>query len=773
MGIEVPPLPMFRLLLDVNASTFTDGKFAKWDDTAKRLVGADAGTVTSVGLSVPSILTVSGSPVTGSGTITIGLANQSANTVLAGPTSGGAAAPSFRALVSGDIPDLDAAKIATGTLPPARGGTGTGTAPTNGQVPIGTTGGAYTPAALTGTANQVIVSTGAGSITLSLPQSIHSASTPTFAQLTISNAPSAAGDAATKGYVDSVCQGLDCKFSVRVATTANITLSGTQTIDGVAVIAGDRVLVKNQSTGSQNGIYVVAAGAWSRAADADTSAEVTSGLFTFVSEGTVNASSGWVLTTPDPITLGTTSLTFTQFSGAGQIVDGAGLSKSGNTLSVNVDDTSIEINSDALRVKSTWVGQTSLTTLGTITTGVWQGTAIAVAYGGTGVSTAAANLVFAGPTSGGSAAPAFRVLVAGDIPNLDAAKITTGTFNAARLPTHSHSAADITSGTLAIARGGTGVATTPANGQLLIGNGTDYTQATLTAGRQIRVVNTAGAITIHQRGPHTSEGRLSGADNTPVTISDLAAITGIRFVPYVGNRIGLWTVDGWDIYEFTQITLAIPGATYSAGDVVDLFAYWNGSSVAMEFGPKWTNGNTRATGLTYQDGVLVKNGDSTRRYLGSTEFDSSTVTCSTRQKRFLWNYFNRVDQELYVEDTSAAYTYATAAWREFRGVTTQRLEFLIGVVEDAPRFDLWAGLRGTGINRVGVGFNSTTSPSNPSVGFIGDGGGATLLQYVSNSVTALRGTDVLTGYNYATCLQYTDSGTGAYEKMRLSGIVRG
>ena len=768
MGIEVPPLPMFRLLLDVNASTFTDGKFAKWDDTAKRLVGADAGTVTSVGLAVPAILTVSGSPVTGSGTITIGLANQTANTVLAGPTSGGSAAPSFRALVSGDIPDLDTAKIATGTLPPARGGTGTGTAPSNGQVPIGTTGGVYTPASLTGTSNQVIVSTGAGSITLSLPQSIHSAATPTFAQLTISNAPSAAGDAATKGYVDSVCQGLDTKFSVRAATTANITLSGTQTIDGVAVIAGDRVLVKNQSTGSQNGIYVVAGGAWSRAADADTSAEVTSGLFTFVSEGTVNASSGWVLTTPDPITLGTTSLTFTQFSGAGQIVDGAGLSKSGNTLSVNVDDVSIEINSDALRVKSTWVGQTSLTTLGTITTGTWQGTVIAVAYGGTGVATASANTVFSGPTSGGSAAPAFRALVAGDIPSLDAAKITTGTFNAARLPTHSHSAADITSGTLAIARGGTGVATTPANGQLLIGNGTDYTLAALTAGRQTRIVNTAGAITIHQRGPHRSECRLSGADDTPVTTSDLGSITGIRFVPYIGNRIGLWTVDGWDIYEFTQITLAIPGATYSAGDAVDLFSYWNGSSVALEFGPKWTNGNTRATALAYQDGVLVKSGDSTRRYLGSVEFDSSLQTCSTRQKRLLWNYYNRVAQELFAEENGTSHNYSTNVWREWNNSTSYRLKYFVGVLEDAPTFSLYGGVSGSGDTRLGFGSNSASSP-NPSAGlyFVG------VTAAASMSRTARRGTEMLLGTNYTTALQYTGSGTGTFDKLQLSGSVMG
>src|SRR4029079_6844472 len=109
--------------------------------------------------------------------------------------------------------------------------------------------------------------------------------------------------------------------------TANITLSGAQTIDGVSVIAGDRVLVKDQSTGSQNGLYLAASGAWSRATDADASAEVTGGLAVWVNEGTANADTGWVLTTTDPITVGSTSLAFTQFSGLGQVTAGAGLTK--------------------------------------------------------------------------------------------------------------------------------------------------------------------------------------------------------------------------------------------------------------------------------------------------------------------------------------------------------------------------------------------------------------------------------------------------------------
>lgn len=145
--------------------------------------------------------------------------------------------------------------------------------------------------------------------------------------------PASAQDAATKNYVDSVAQGLDVKASCVVATTANITLSGTQTIDGVAVVAGDRVLVKNQTTQSANGIYVVAAGSWTRSTDADTWAELVS-AFTFVEKGTTNADSGWVCTVDQGGTLGTTAITWSQFSGSGSYTAGTGLTLSGGQFSI-------------------------------------------------------------------------------------------------------------------------------------------------------------------------------------------------------------------------------------------------------------------------------------------------------------------------------------------------------------------------------------------------------------------------------------------------------
>lgn len=200
--------------------------------------------------------------------------------------------------------------------------------------------------------------------------------------------PAGPQDAATKAYVDAVATGLDVKASVRVATTANISLTGTQTIDGISLDAGDRVLVKNQTTGSQNGIWVVAAGAWSRAQDADSTAEVTPGMFAFVEEGTSNGDSGYLLTNDGTITLGTTALTFAQFSGAGQIIAGAGLVKNGNTIDVVGTSDRITISADYIDIAATYAGQTSITTVGTIGTGTWQGTPVDLAHGGTGATNA-------------------------------------------------------------------------------------------------------------------------------------------------------------------------------------------------------------------------------------------------------------------------------------------------------------------------------------------------------------------------------------------------
>ena len=206
------------------------------------------------------------------------------------------------------------------------------------------------------------------------------------------SAIAAASQQSIKAYVDATASGLDLKDSSHAATTANLsgtydngasgvgatlTNNSTQaalTVDGQLMVADERLLVKDQSTAAQNGIYTVTtvgtgSSNWvlTRATDFDTPTEVTSGSFTFVETGTTNADSGWVMTTDGAVTIGTTALAFSQFSGAGQITAGTGLSKSGNTLSVDA-------------------AQTQITSVGTIGTGTWQGTAVADGYLGTGIN---------------------------------------------------------------------------------------------------------------------------------------------------------------------------------------------------------------------------------------------------------------------------------------------------------------------------------------------------------------------------------------------------
>jgi hypothetical protein len=239
--------------------------------------------------------------------------------------------------------------------------------------------------------------------------------------------PTDAAHIATKGYVDAARQGLDVKQSVRAATTGPVNLANQleagDTLDTtVTLVAGNRVLVKDQSTASENGIYVVqSTGAAVRASDANGTAdtgEITGGTFTFVEEGTVNADSGWVVSTNGTITVGTTAINWVQFSGAGSITAGDGLSKDGNTLNVNDDDVTIYVDgNDDLAVKSSATAGQVLLSQGS-GTAAWgaldlddsdavTGT-LGTANGGTNASTVAdarANLAAGGTQGAGVSAP--------------------------------------------------------------------------------------------------------------------------------------------------------------------------------------------------------------------------------------------------------------------------------------------------------------------------------------------------------------------------------
>jgi hypothetical protein len=232
--------------------------------------------------------------------------------------------------------------------------------------------------------------------------------------------------------VDNTAQGLDAKASVKAASAgSNLTLSGTQTVDGVALIASDRILVKDQTTTANNGLYVVAAGAWARATDMDTWAEVP-GSFVFVEQGTTNADTGWVSTADQGGTLNTTPITWTQFSGAGQVIAGAGLTKTGNSIDVIGTASRILVNADNIDIDSGYVGQASITTLGTVATGTWNATTITVAKGGTGAATLTGYVKGAGTSA---------LTALAQIPNTDITGLGT-------MSTQAASAVAITGGTI-------------------------------------------------------------------------------------------------------------------------------------------------------------------------------------------------------------------------------------------------------------------------------------------------------------------------------------
>ena len=310
-------------------------------------------------------------------------------------------------------------------------------------------------------------------------------------------------DAANKGYVDALAQGIDAKASCVVATTANITLSGTQTIDGIAVSVGDRVLVKDQSTASQNGIYLCASSTWTRTTDANTWDELVA-AFTFIEKGTTQANNGYISTITAGGTLGTTAVTFAQFSGAGQITAGAGLTKTGNTIDVGTASSSrIVVNSDNIDLA---------------TSGVTAGTYKSVT------------------------ADAYGRITAGTNPTTLSGFGITDTYTSAQIDTLFGSTESAATSAAAAATSASNASTSATNASTSAGNASS--SATAAAASATSASNTYDAF----------DDRYLGSKSTAPSVDNdgNALLTGALYWNTSTNNLFVWTGSTWTSAAFTS-----------------------------------------------------------------------------------------------------------------------------------------------------------------------------------------------------------------------------
>lgn len=221
------------------------------------------------------------------------------------------------------------------------------------------------------------------------------------------------------------------------------------------------------------------------------------------------------------------------------------------------------------------------------------------------------------------------------------------------------------------------------------------------------------------------EFRLSLTSATPVTTSDVSGATTLYCTPYKGNSIALYDGSAWNMYTSPEFSLAL--GTLTSGKPYDVFCYDNNGAPTLEL-LAWTNDTTRATALAYQDGVLVKSGAATRRYMGTFYTTSSTTTEDSDANRYLFNYYNRVIRKMKAVDTTDTWNYTLAAYRQANNSTANQLNFIIGVTEEVVTANVssYATNSSSSVARyVAIGLDSTTAKATdcinaPSSGAAGD-----------------------------------------------------
>lgn len=541
--------------------------------------------------------------------------------------------------------------------------------------------------------------------------------------------PSALNEAATKNYVDNIAQGSKIRASVVCATTANITLSGEQTIDDILTSAS-RILVKDQTASENNGLYITSAGAWTRTTDMDTWSEVP-GSTVFVASGTLNGSTGWGCTAAAGGVIGVDSITWTQISAPGSYTaSGEGIELTGTVFSAQLDGGTLSQSGTGLKVADGGIGDTQVAA-GISATKVADGSVSDVEFQYLNGVTSLIQSQIDGKVDGNAAITgATKTKITYDAKGFVTAGADATTADIA----DSSNKRYVTDAALTVIGNTSGTNTGDQNlfGTIAVSGQSDVvadsTNDTLTfvAGSNITLTTNAGSdsITISASGgggggvidPALTEGRLTLVSGSPIMTSSQTAKTTVYFTPYKGNLISLY--DGstaWETLVFTELSLSLSG--FTANTPYDFFVYNNSGTPTLE-ATAWTNDTTRATALTTQDGVYVKTGATTRKYVGTvrmagstgqTEFSIGSVgSGGASQKLYVWNYYNRVLTTTYTGDTTDYWIY-TGGWRSANNSGNNRITFVVGVAEDVidASYNCYIYTSGTAI--VGIAYDTTSA----------------------------------------------------------------
>ena len=484
--------------------------------------------------------------------------------------------------------------------------------------------------------------------------------------------PTTGGSATSKTYVDSLVSGLSWKTAVRAATTTNGTLASAfangQTIDGITLATNDRILIKNQTTQTENGIYIVqASGAPVRSSDADTGAELVNATV-YVDQGTVNADTGWTQTTNAPITIGSSNIVWVQFSGSGAYTAGSGLTLTGNSFSITAPVSPALGGTGTITAPT--AGQVLIGTSGNIYTPatLTNGTAISITsasgsitINNTGVTSIAGttNQITASASTGAVTLSLPSAVTIGS--SLTVSGLTANSF--------------LYSGTAGLLT----TTSAPTNGQLLIGStGAAPVAATLSAGTAIGISNAAGSITINNTGVTAIAGTANqitlSASTGSVTVSLPSAVT-------IGSSL---TVSGLTansfLYSGTAGLLTTTSAPTngqlligSTGGAPALATLTGGTGISISNGSgSITVNNTGVTSVALSDGSsspIYSISGSPVTTTGTLTFTLNTQTTnkvfaspngSTGQPTFRALAYADLPLQLYVENPSTP-TAPTAA----------------------------------------------------------------------------------------------------------------